>query len=77
MNSETKRLLREKWPHIAEDLIAVDEAADKWLKWRADLYRPRRSAAPMNALILTYLVLIVLTFIVIVILENNDDGGAA
>jgi hypothetical protein len=31
----------------------------------------------MNALILTYLVLIVLTFIVIVILENNDDGGAA
>jgi hypothetical protein len=37
----------------------------------------RRSAAPMNALILTYLVLIVLTFIVIVILENNDDGGAA
>jgi hypothetical protein len=31
----------------------------------------------MNALILTYAVLIVLTFIVIVILENNDDGGAA
>ncbi len=31
----------------------------------------------MNALILTYLALIVLTFIVIVVLENNDDGGAA
>lgn len=31
----------------------------------------------MNALILTYAVLIVLTLIVIVILENNDDGGAA
>jgi hypothetical protein len=42
MNAETKRLLREKWPHIAEDLIAVDEAADKWLKWRADLYRRKK-----------------------------------
>jgi hypothetical protein len=42
MNAETKRLLRQQWPHIAEDLIAVDEAADKWLKWRADLYRRKK-----------------------------------
>ena len=42
MNAETKRILREQWPHLAEDLIAVDEAADKWLKWRADLYRRRK-----------------------------------
>jgi hypothetical protein len=42
MNAETKRLLREQWPHIAEDIIAVDEAADKWLKWRADLYRRKK-----------------------------------
>jgi hypothetical protein len=42
MNAETKRLLRQQWPHIAEDIIAVDEAADRWLKWRADLYRRKK-----------------------------------
>jgi hypothetical protein len=42
MNPERKRILREQWPHIAEDIIAVDEAADKWLKWRADLYRRKK-----------------------------------
>ncbi len=42
MNAETKRLLREQWPHIAEDIIAVDEATDRWLKWRADLYRRKK-----------------------------------
>jgi hypothetical protein len=42
MNAETKRILREQWPHLAEDLIAVDEAADKWLKWRAELYRRKK-----------------------------------
>jgi len=42
MNPETQRILRQQWPHIAEDIIAVDEAADKWLKWRADLYRRKK-----------------------------------
>jgi hypothetical protein len=42
MNAETKRILREQWPHLAEDLIAVDEAADKWLKWRSELYRIKK-----------------------------------
>jgi len=48
MNSETKRLLKEKWPHIADDIIAVDEACDRFLSHRYRLKRERHDRIGFN-----------------------------
>lgn len=41
MNPETERILKEKWPHIADDVIAVDSACDRFLKRRYRLKKER------------------------------------
>ena len=42
MRSELKETLRNVWPHVAEDVIAVDEACDRWLKRRYEMRQRRR-----------------------------------
>ena len=42
MRSELKETLRNVWPHAADDIIAVDEACDRWLKRRYEMRQRRR-----------------------------------
>ena len=42
MRPELKQTLRSVWPHIADDVIAVDEACDRWLQRRYEMRQRRR-----------------------------------
>ena len=42
MRPELKQTLRSVWPHVADDVIAVDEACDRWLKRRYEMRQRRR-----------------------------------
>ena len=48
MRTELKQTLRSIWPHVAEDVIAVDEACDRWLKRRYEMRQRRRERNERN-----------------------------
>lgn len=48
MNPETERILKEQWPHLADDIIAVDEACDRFLSHRYKLKKERYERIGFN-----------------------------
>ena len=49
MRTELKETLRSVWPHVADDVIAVDEACDRWLKRRYEMRQRRRERNEQRA----------------------------